>query len=100
MGSYGSAGLLSYYDVELVKGGYGNLILFSTPDVPRAWHDNPAHLRAIDLSPGHYHGIRLHRGRLSGRLLDGGDLTIDRTRYLLFENGVAWRATRSFASGQ
>jgi hypothetical protein len=37
MGRYGAAGLLSYYDVELVKGEYGNLILFSTPDVPEAW---------------------------------------------------------------
>src|SRR5919109_4175893 len=99
MGAYAADGLLSYYDVELVKGAYGNLILFATPDGPLRWHDNPIHLRAIDVSPGHYHGIRLHKGKLPGRLLDGGELTIDRTRYLLFENGAAWRATRSFAAG-
>jgi len=39
MARYGEVGLLSYYDVELVapKGAYGNLILFSTPDVPEEW---------------------------------------------------------------
>ena len=97
MGDYAGAGLLSYYDVELVKGSYGNVILFSTPDVPREWHDNPVHLRAIELSPGHYHSVRLHRGSLAGRLLDGGELTIERTRYLDFGPAIPWRAVRPFA---
>jgi hypothetical protein len=97
MPSYGKAGLLSYYDVELVKGSYGNLILFSTPDVPPEWHDNPLHLRAIDVSPGHYHGIRLHKGTLQGRLLDGGDLTLERTKYVDFEGEEPWRAVRPVA---
>jgi hypothetical protein len=97
MSDYAGAGLLSYYDVELVKGSYGNVILFSTPDVPREWHDNPVHLRAIEISPGHYRSIRLHRGSLAGRLLDGGELTLERTRYLDFEPEVPWRAVRPFA---
>ena len=42
---------LSYYDVELVKGAYGNLILFSTPDVPPEWHGDPVHRRATEVSP-------------------------------------------------
>lgn len=97
MGSYVEAGLLSYYDVELVKDAYGNLILFSTPEVPRAWHDNPIHLRAIELAPRHYHEIRLHKGFLPGHLLDGGMIGIERTRYLDYVRGDPWRAVRSFA---
>ena len=47
MAHYGEAGLLSYYDVELVKGEYGNLILFATPDVPPEWHRDEVHRRAV-----------------------------------------------------
>ena len=45
-------GLLSYYDVELVKGKYGNLILFATPEGPTRWRENAVHRRAVDISPG------------------------------------------------
>src|SRR4026208_1664209 len=47
MGHYGRAGLLSYYDGELVKCEYGNLILFATPDVPPEWHRDEVHRRAV-----------------------------------------------------
>ena len=70
MPHYGEAGLLSYYDVELVKGEYGNLILFATPDVPPEWHRDEVHRRAVEVSPGHYHHVRLHKGSIPGRLLD------------------------------
>src|SRR5436309_1371945 len=50
MNVYGDAGLLSYYDVELVKGAYGNLILFSTPDVPEEWYRDEVHRRAVQVS--------------------------------------------------
>ena len=48
MSRYGDVGLLSYYDVELVapKGTYGNLILFSTPDVPEEWYRDEIHSKA------------------------------------------------------
>ena len=49
MGHYGEAGLLSYYDVEVVKGEYGNLILFATPDVPPEWHRDEVHKRAVSV---------------------------------------------------
>ena len=99
MPAYGEAGLLSYYDVELAlpKGSYGNLILFSTPDVPEAWYGDEVHRRAVELSPGHYHTVRLHKGHVSGPLLDGGRLTIDRTKYLDFESDDVWFGLRRFA---
>jgi hypothetical protein len=98
MGRYSEAGLLSYYDVELVKGSFGNLILFRGPGIPAEWRENPVHRRAVELSPGHYHEIRLHQGTLAGRLLDGGALTIEKTRYLGYEESGIWRAVRHLAA--
>lgn len=94
MPAYAAGGLLSYYDVELVKGAYGNLILFATLEGPANWRENPAHSRAVDISPGNYHEIRLHHGTLSGRLLDGGTLSVTRTKYLDYGGPEVWRAVR------
>jgi hypothetical protein len=94
MGAYAAGGLLSYYDVEIVKGAYGNLILFATPDGPATWRENPAHHRAVDISPRNYHEIRLHRGTLTGRLLDAGTLRVTLTRYLDYSEREVWRAVR------
>lgn len=94
MGEYAAGGLLSYYDVELVKGAYGNLILFATPEGPARWRENPVHRRAVEISPGNYHEIRLHQGTLSGRLLDAGTLRLTRTRYLDYGGPEVWRAVR------
>jgi hypothetical protein len=97
MGAYGESGLLSYYDVELVKGEYGNLILFATPDVPPEWHRDEAHRRAVELSPGHYHHVRLHKGTIPGRLLDGGEIEVERTKYFDFDTGDGtWFGLREF----
>jgi hypothetical protein len=98
MERYGEVGLLSYYDVELAlpKGSYGNLILFSTPDVPEEWYGDEVHRRAVKVSPGHYHRIRLHKGRVSGRILHGGGLAIERTKYLDFEEPDIWFGLRTF----
>jgi hypothetical protein len=95
MGAYAADGLLSYYDVEFVKGAYGNLILFASPDGPRKWRENPVHHRAVEISPANYHDIRLHQGTLAGRLLDGGALHVTRTRYLDYSGLEVWRAVRA-----
>lgn len=94
MGDYAQRGLLSYYDVELVKGAYGNLILFESPAGLERWRENPVHRRAVEISPSNYHEIRLHQGRLEGRLLDGGTLHLLRTRYLDYSGPEVWRAVR------
>ena len=97
MGHYGEAGLLSYYDVELVKGEYGNLILFATPDVPPEWHRDEVHKRAVSVSPGHYHHVRLHKGSILGKLHDGGDISVERTKYFDFDTGNGtWFGLRLF----
>jgi hypothetical protein len=96
MPSHASTGLLSYYDVELVKGAYGNLILFSTPDVPPEWRADPVHERAVDLSTRHYHEVRLHKGSIPGRLLDRGEITVERTKYFDFDSEPGWHGVRRF----
>ncbi len=100
--AYAEVGLLSYYDMELDDGsyGYGNLILFSTPDVPKEWYANDAHERAVAISPQHYHSIRLHKGSSPGAFLGDGDLIIDRTKYLDFGTDPAWRGLRLFDRGR
>jgi hypothetical protein len=98
MSAYSAHGLLSYYDLELVKGAYGNLILFANPEGPARWGENPVHREAVGISPRNYYEIRLHQGTLPGRLLDGGDLRLTRTRYLDYTGPEPWRAVRRFAT--
>lgn len=97
MEAYADAGLLTYYDVELPKSRYGNLVLFSTPDVPPEWVSDAVHRHAVEISPSHYYDVRLHKGSVAGRLLDGGELTIERTKYFDFAGDGEWRALRRFA---
>ena len=99
MGDHAEAGLLSYYDVELVKGAYGNVILFATVESVASWARDAVHDRAVSISPQNYHEIRLHQGRLAGRLLDAGDVRLTRTRYLDYNGPEPWRAVRRFPDG-
>jgi hypothetical protein len=95
---YAAAGLLSYFDLELDDGsyGFGNLILFWTPDVPAAWFQNRSHERAVSISPEHYHSIRLHKGTIRGPFLGDGDVAIERTKYFDFDCDPMWRGLRRF----
>jgi hypothetical protein len=96
MPAYAEMGLLSYYDVELVKGAYGNLILFSTPDVPPEWHADTLHRRAVKISPGHYYEVRLHKGSIDGPLMGQGTIAIERTKYFDFKADEIWYGLRRF----
>jgi hypothetical protein len=96
MADYARAGLLSYFDIEFVNEAYGNLVLFSTPDVPEEWSADAVHRRAVEISPSHYHEVRLHRGWIDGCLLDGGDLAIVSTKYFDFDSPTTWRGLRRF----
>jgi hypothetical protein len=96
MSAYVAHGLLSYYDLELVKGAYGNLILFAKPDGPARWGENPVHREAVEISPRNYHEIRLHQGSLPGGILEDGELRLTRTRYIDYGEPEVWRAIRRF----
>src|SRR5262249_51551675 len=97
---FAEVGLLSYYDKHLDNGRYGNLILFSTPEPPREWFTrNPGHEQAVSISPQHYHSIRLHSGHVRGALVDGGgEIVLERTKYLDFRGAEVWRGLRTFES--
>jgi hypothetical protein len=100
MPNYGEAGLLSYYDVEMPKSQYGNLILFSTPEVPPEWSADEVHRRAVKISPGHYHEVRLHKGSVAGRLLgERCEIVIERTKYFDFGGDGVWHGLRNFTVG-
>jgi hypothetical protein len=94
MSAYAAHGLLSYYDLELVKGAYGNLILFDRSGGPASWGENPIHREAVQISPRNYHEIRLHQGRLPGGILEDGELRLARTRYIDYGGAEVWRAVR------
>lgn len=100
MPAYAEMGLLSYYDVELVKGAYGNLILFSTPDVPEEWRTDAIHRRAVSVSPGHYYEVRLHKGSIRGALMGDCTIVIERTKYFDFTSADPWYGLRRFEEGR
>jgi hypothetical protein len=87
-------GMLSYYNQELPRGRYGNLILCADPDVPVRWHTHALHRRAVELAPRHYHSARLHDGVVGSPLLGAADLNVLRTRYYDFDSSPTWVAVR------
>ncbi|HEY3765318.1 MAG TPA: hypothetical protein VGL44_09190 [Gaiellales bacterium] len=89
------SGVLCYYDVALADGGYGNLILCVAPDAPRRVETHPLHRRAVELTPRHYHSVRLHTGVVPGRFLGDESLVIERTRYYDFDCDPPWLAVRN-----
>ncbi len=89
-------GVLSYYDLELPCGGYGNLILCDDEAAPRRVHDHELHRRAVELTPQHYRTVRLHTGAVAGPLQGDAPLIVMRTRYYDFAAEPAWLAARDF----
>ena len=90
-------GFLSYFDFGPEHGRYGNLILFWTPEVPEAWHRGAAHREAVANAPGHYHHIRLHKGRIPGPFMGDGQVEVQRTQYLDFDGPRLWRGLRTYS---
>ena len=89
------SGVLCYYDLALAEGGYGNLILCSAPDAPTHVQDHPLHRRAVELTPHHYHCVRLHTGAVPGRFTGDAGLVLERTRYYDFDSDPPWLAVRN-----
>jgi hypothetical protein len=89
------SGVLCYYDVALAEGGYGNLILCTAPDTPKHVDTHPLHRRAVELTPRHYHCVRLHTGVVPGRFLGDDSLVLERTRYYDFDCNPPWLAVRN-----
>jgi hypothetical protein len=93
-------GVLSYYDLELADGVYGNLILCTSPEAPSSVHTHELHRRAVELTPAHYHSVRLHDGFVPGPLVGNDGIVLARTRYFDFDSEPFWFAVRSWQQRQ
>lgn len=90
-------GVLSYYDLALPTGGYGNVILCAAPSAPVNVHSHPLHRRAVELTPRHYRSVRLHTGVVPAPFLGTADLVLECTRYYDYDSEPAWLAVRNLA---
>ena len=91
-------GVLSYYDLALPTGGFGNLILCRDPAAPVSVHGHELHRRAVELTPRHYRTVRLHTGTVPGPFSSAADLIVECTRYYDFAGEPAWLAVRELGS--
>src|SRR5450432_2026213 len=58
-------GLLTYYNLRLANGSYGNLVLFESPEAKGHVTSDVVHGEAVALTPRHYHSLRLHHAELA-----------------------------------
>jgi hypothetical protein len=93
----GFAGLLTYYNLRLADGRYGNLVLFESGAAKAHVTGDPVHLEAVALTPRHYRSLRLHHAELRDGVLGASELELVRTRYLDFDSEPAWSAVREAA---
>ena len=85
-------GLLTYYNLRLADGSYGNLVLFESPQAKGHVTSDPVHGEAVALTPSHYHSLRLHHAELADGVF--GELELVRTRYIDFSCEPAWSSVR------
>jgi hypothetical protein len=87
-------GLLTYYDLRLADGRYGNLVLFDRPPSKGHVTADLVHCEAVALTPRHYRSLRLHHAELADGVLGESELELLRTRYLDFDGDPVWNALR------
>jgi hypothetical protein len=87
-------GLLTYYNLRLEDGRYGNLVLFCSAPAKAHVTSDLVHGEAVSRTPQHYHSLRLHHAELRDGVLGAGELELLRTRYLDFACEPAWSAVR------
>lgn len=92
-------GILSYSSMELPDGNWANLVLHDIPQVREYWRASERHARAAqELSPMYYRTVRIHNGVLSGGLMSGKSITIERTKYWDYRNPRVWHAVRELSA--
>jgi hypothetical protein len=87
-------GLLTYYNLRLASGRYGNLVLFASAPAKAHVTADLVHGEAVARTPQHYHSLRLHHAELADGVLGAGELELLRTRYLDFSASDVWSALR------
>jgi hypothetical protein len=87
-------GLLTYYNLRLADGRYGNLVLFDAAPSKAHVTGDAVHAEAVALTPRHYQSLRLHHAELADGMLGACELELLRTRYLDFSGETPWNALR------
>jgi hypothetical protein len=87
-------GLLTYYNLRLADGRYGNLVLFDTAPAKGHVTADLVHGEAVALTPRHYRSLRLHHAELADGVLGEAELELVRTRYIDFDSDPVWNAVR------
>jgi hypothetical protein len=87
-------GLLTYYNLRLASGSYGNLVLFESAPAKAHVTADLVHREAVALTPRHYCSLRLHHAELADGVLGDAELELVRTRYLDFSCDPAWSWVR------
>jgi hypothetical protein len=87
-------GLLTYYNLRLADGRYGNLVLFRSAPAKAHVTADLVHGEAVARTPSHYHSLRLHHAELADGVLGACELELLRTRYLDFSGDAVWSAVR------
>jgi hypothetical protein len=90
----GFGGLLTYYNLRLADGRYGNLVLFDSAASKGHVTGDVVHAHAVRLTPRHYRSLRLHHAELRDGVLGPCELQLLRTRYLDFSGDEVWNAVR------
>ena len=89
-------GLLSYHNVRLANGQWGNLVLFRAgSDTASSLRAEPDHAEAVRVAPAHYRSLRLHRGTLPDGPFGRREVRLATTLYLDFAAAPPWRAVRT-----
>lgn len=88
-------GILCYSSMELADGNWANLVLHDVPEAREYWRASQAHAKAArELSPLFYRTVRIHNGTLTGGVLGGKQILIERTKYWDFRTARVWHAVR------
>ena len=87
-------GLLSYCTLLLENGDFGNLVLFEDAVAQSHWSAGQTHARAVQLSPGYYHSVRIYNGELPGGFKAGQTLYLTQARYYDYQSDSPWQGVR------
>lgn len=90
-------GLLTYYNVRLAGGQWGNLVLFATADDPASVRTHATHLDALAITADHYRSVRLHRLRFPDGALSEAAPSLESTLLIDFSETPPWRGVRGAA---
>lgn len=93
-------GILSYSSAEVVRNQWANLVVHREVGDREAWRHSTVHIEAAEeLSPRVYHSVRIHNGRVRGRLIGTGSVTVELTKYWDYDSHPTWCAIRTLPEG-